>query len=1034
MKITDSMIKQRCSDMIYRRGTEYFTEGRVHMRKRSETELSAAVDGEEIYNVYITFDENGIKSELCTCAYYETMHSACKHIVAALKQRMAELDAGIGIINENDKIATALCREFSTHGERKKIRASFELFVKPNKGGKPEFEMSVSLPDCGGRVQGLENFLDCYLTYREFKVDRSNVYSRREMYFPENEDMIIKIMAEVYQTRSAGVDLYRKASSKTSFGSAVMRRILPYMCGMDFKFIYDGITINNIRIKKEDPDILIDVEAFGKDIIMSLSESGFAITPNGEWFFYNDTIYNTTPAWRDYFMPIYRSMSDVNRTQITFKGDNAMLFVSFVLPKLRNRHGVVINGVDDIVINDEPEFVVYLDSDGNDITAVVSAKYGTVQFALPTNQEDRSGKIIIRKYDKEDRLLSMFSKFTRERSFYRLSGDGEIYSFITREIPILSKYAKIVMSERFKGIKIRDNFDITVNASYNKASDYLEIGFKSEFTGEEIREILKAIKRKEEYLHLSDGSYLNLKNNKKRDVLELLETVGVTAEDLINGYKELPKFELLRIEAAEGVIKDETIKEYLNEIRSLKPQIPNDLNGSLREYQKDGMAWFSELSRLGMGGILADDMGLGKTLQTICYIHGEKPDKPSLIVAPSTLVYNWQKEIERFFPNIKFLVISGSKETRSELIKTINDFEFVITSYPLLRRDIGIYKDIEFSYCIIDEAQYIKNRKTMNAISVKKIRAEHKFALTGTPIENSVMELWSIFDFVMPGYLKSAREFLERFGSLADSIEESEALRGIIRPFVLRRMKRDVLDELPEKIETTMFAELTREQKGIYQAYVLKAREEAERLLREGGTRMTILTDILRLRQICCHPYLFDDISNAESGKLELLSELVNDAKLAGHRILIFSQFRKMIDIIKARLENEGSECFVITGSHSAKERVEICERFNNGEGDAVLVSLKAGGTGINLTGADMVIHYDLWWNPAVTDQATDRAYRIGQTRAVQVIKLVSKGTIEEKMLEFDAKKRMLADDIIRVNNKTLGNLTDEEIMSLFDI
>ena len=421
-------------------------------------------------------------------------------------------------------------------------------------------------------------------------------------------------------------------------------------------------------------------------------------------------------------------------------------------------------------------------------------------------------------------------------------------------------------------------------------------------------------------------------------------------------------------------------------------------------------------------------------MQTICYIHGEKPDKPSLIVAPSTLVYNWQKEIERFFPNIKFLVISGSKETRSELIKTINDFEFVITSYPLLRRDIGIYKDIEFSYCIIDEAQYIKNRKTMNAISVKKIRAEHKFALTGTPIENSVMELWSIFDFVMPGYLKSAREFLERFGSLADSIEESEALRGIIRPFVLRRMKRDVLDALPEKIETTMFAELTREQKGIYQAYVLNAREEAERLLREGGTRMTILTDILRLRQICCHPYLFDDISNAESGKLELLSELVNDAKLAGHRILIFSQFRKMIDIIKARLENEGSECFVITGSHSAKERVEICERFNNGEGDAVLVSLKAGGTGINLTGADMVIHYDLWWNPAVTDQATDRAYRIGQTRAVQVIKLVSKGTIEEKMLEFDAKKRMLADDIIRVNNKTLGNLTDEEIMSLFDI
>lgn len=1034
MKITESMIKERCSDMTYRRGIECFTEGRVHMRRRSETELSAAVDGEGIYNVYITFDENGIKSELCTCAYYETMHSSCKHIVAALKQRKAELDEGIGTLNENDRIAAALCREFAYCGERRKIRASFELYVKPNYGGEPEYEMAVSLPDCGGRIQGLENFLDCYMNYREFKLDRANTYSRREMYFPEKEDIIIKIMAEVYQTRSSGVDLYRKASSKTSFGSAVMQRMLPHMYGMDFKLIYDGITINNIRIKKEDPDILVDVEAFGRDILMSISESGFAITPNGEWFFYNDTIYNTTPSWRDYFMPIYRSMSSVDRTQVTFKGDNAMMFASAVLPKLRNRHGVVINGVDDVVINDEPEFFISLDCEGTDVTAVVSVKYGTISFALPAKRDIASEKIVIRKYAKEDALLEKLSEFTRERSLYRLTGEKEIYRFITNGVPILSKYAKIIMSERFKRLEVREDLELRVTAGYNKLSDYLEIGFESDFTKEEIWSILKAIRDREEYHRLSDGSYLNIKSNKKQELFDLLEVVGVTEADIAHGYKRLPKFELLRLEAANGVTKDETISEYLNEIRSVKPEIPKDLDGSLREYQKDAMAWFSELSRLGMGGILADDMGLGKTLQTIAYIHGAKPNKPSLIIAPSTLVYNWQKEIERFFPGLKFIVITGNKEIREELIKNIGDYEMVITSYPLLRRDIAIYKDIEFSYCIIDEAQYIKNRKTMNAISVKKIRAEHKFALTGTPIENSVMELWSIFDFIMPGYLKSAREFGERFGSLSESAEESEALRRLIRPFVLRRMKRDVLDELPEKIETTMIAELTEEQKGMYQAYVLKAGTEAERIIREGGGRMTILTDILRLRQICCHPALFDDIADAKSGKLELLAEIVAAAKLAGHRVLIFSQFRKMLEMIKERLEEEGSECFTITGSLSAKERVGICDRFNGGEGDAILVSLKAGGTGINLTGADMVIHYDLWWNPAVTDQATDRAYRIGQTRAVQVIKLASKGTIEEKMLEFEAKKRMLADDIIRVNNKTLGNLTDEEIMSLFDI
>ncbi len=1034
MKITDFMIKQLCSDMIYRRGMEYFTEGRVHMRKRSNSEISAAVDGEEIYNVYITFDDNNIKSELCTCAYYETMHSPCKHIVAVLKQRQAELDEGIGIVNENDKIAASLCREFSAHSERRRIRASFELFIKPNIGDESEFEMSVSLPECGGRIQGLENFLDCYLNYREFKVDRSNVYSRRDMYFPENEDMIIKIMAEVYQTRSSGVGIYRKASSKTSFGSAVMRRILPYLQGMDFKCIYDGITINNVRIQKEDPDILIDIEAFGKDIIMSLSESGFAITPNGEWFFYYDTIYNTTPSWRDYFMPIYRSLSDVNRTQITFKGDNAMLFAAHVLPKLRNRHGVVINGVDDIVVNDEPQFLVSLDCDRDSITAVVSVKYGTVQFVLPKPQTNDNEKIIIRKYDMEDKLLSMFSKFTREHSLYRLTDDYDIYKFITEDIKAVSLYSQIIISDRFKKLEVRDNIDLSVRAGYNKATDYLEIGFDSEFSYKDIWQILSAMQKKEEYYRLSDGSYLNLKNNQKREILNLLETVGVTEADLLNGYKRIPKFELLRIEAAEGVIKEDTLKEYLDAVRNIEPKIPGDLCGSLREYQKEGVAWFSELSKLGMGGILADDMGLGKTLQTLAYIHGLKPQMPALIVAPSTLIYNWQKEIEQFIPDAKFLIISGTKEVRAELIKSINEYEFVITSYPLLRRDINSYKDIKFSYCIIDEAQYIKNRKTMNSISVKKIRAEHRFALTGTPIENSIMELWSIFDFVMPGYLKSAREFRERFNASQDNEDVSETLRNIIRPFVLRRMKKDVLDELPEKIETTMIAELTPEQKGIYQAYVLKARREAEGLIHTSSGRMTILTNILRLRQICCHPTLFDDMYNAQSGKLELLIEIINNAKLGGHRILVFSQFRKMLDIIETELKGVGNKCFSINGNVPAETRVEICERFNSGEGDVVLVSLKAGGTGINLTGADMVIHYDPWWNPAVTDQATDRAYRIGQTRAVQVIKLASRGTIEEKMLELETRKRSLADDIIRVNSKTLSNLTDDEIMSLFDI
>lgn len=1036
MHITDDMIKGLCSDMVYRRGEEYFRDGRVHIKKRSETEISAAVDGEELYNVYITFKDGQISNELCTCTYYQTMQSPCKHIVAVLKERMAELNDNSHTENENDKIASALCQEFSSYGERKKIHASFELFIKPNRDTDqdPEFEMSLSLPDCGGDIQGLENFLDCYLNYKEFKVDRTNVYSRRKMYFSPDEDNIIKIMSEVYQTRSSGVSLYRKLSSKTAFGSAVMRRMLPYLANLDFKLIFDGMTINGVQILKEDPDILIDVEAAEKDIIMSLSESGFAITPNGEWFFYNDKIYNTSSVWRDYFMPIYRSLSDVKRTQIAFKGDNAMHFAAHVLPKLRNRHGVIINGVDEIVIDDKPQFTVFFDCEKTAISAMVTVKYGTMQIKLPAPHTTDNEKIIIRDFEAEEKVLSFFDRFTKTRSVYLLEDDEEIYNFLTRDMKMLSAFSDFVLSDRFTRLNLNDDFKFTANASYAEKEDYLEISFDSEISKEEIAELLKALRNNNDYYRIHDGRYLDFKTSDKREVFDLLVNLGITEKDIKAGKIKVPKFELLRIEAMSGIEKDFSFNKYLNKIRSHKAEIPKDLCGELRNYQTDALSWFYELSELGMGGILADDMGLGKTLQTIAYIHSVKPQKPSLIVAPSTLIYNWQKEIEKFLPGAKYLLINGVKENREELIRKIPDYEFVITSYPLLRRDISLYRDIEFSYCVIDEAQYIKNRKTMNAISVKRINADHKFALTGTPIENSIMELWSIFDFVMPGYLGSARSFSERFENVSSDEEISETLRNIIRPFVLRRMKKDVLNELPEKIETTMIAELSREQKGLYQAYVEIARSEAFGLLGTNNGKMTILTNILRLRQICCHPALFTGTEKMQSGKLELLKEIVSTARTGGHRVLVFSQFRTMLDIIEKELSQLGIRCFTITGDVPAEERVKICENFNNGEGDAVLVSLKAGGTGINLTGADTVIHYDPWWNPAVTDQATDRAHRIGQTHAVQVIKLASHGTIEEKILKLEAKKRSLAEDIIQVNSKTLGNLTDDEIMSLFEM
>lgn len=1037
MKITDGMIKKTCSSMIFKRGTEYFKEGRVHLRKRSESEILAVVDGGERYNVRITFDDDKIKDVFCTCPYYETMQTPCKHIVATLKQRQLELEQGGSYTDENDRIASSLCREFSLSGDKRIIRASFTLYINQTHKGCT-FAMSVSLPDFGGGIGGLENFLDSYLNYTDYKLDRSTVYNRYSMEFPQAEDDVIGLLAEVYETRSTDMPLYTKASHRTEFGAAAARRLLPMLEKLDFKLVLDGIAVNGVRITEDDPDILIDIEAYDREIMLSVSERGTAITPDGEWFFHNDTIYRTTPGWRKYYMPIYRALSGQSRTQISFKGENAVKFAAVVLPELRNHRGVVASGVDELIVNEKPEFEVCLDADRiKGITAVIIASYGGIRFRIPSESSDSNDRIVVRSFGEEERILAFFSSFTYSDGIFSIASEEGIYEFLRYDLQELAKYAQIKTTDSFNNMKIADGVEIAASVSYKNDIDFLEIDFETDLSDEEMRGILSALRLGRDFYRLAGGAFVPLDGSADIDVLRLIERLDVTNEDIENGRKILPKYNILYLDAASFIDKDKSVREYIDSMRRIEPDIPEELSGVLRPYQEEGVRWFAQLNAMGMGGILADDMGLGKTLQVIAYVHGAKSDKPALIVAPSTLTYNWQREIEKFTPDARSVIISGSKEVRSELIKKAGEYEFVITSYPLLRRDIAQYRNIEFSYCFIDEAQYIKNPKTMNAVSVKKINARRRFALTGTPIENSLMELWSIFDFIMPGYLKSSRDFKNRFGAPLEkqrgADRESDTLRALIKPFILRRMKRDVLNELPEKIETTMFADLTKEQKVIYTEYLSVVRGKAQGILRSRGSRFMILTLLLRLRQICCHPKLFDPECECDSGKLDLLNELVSNAVDGGHRVLIFSQFRSMLDIIAKMLEKEELSYFYINGTTPMSDRTDMAERFNSGEREVFLVSLKAGGTGLNLVGADTVIHYDPWWNPAVTDQATDRAYRIGQTRAVNVIKLAARGTIEEKILRLQDNKRMLAEDIIRVNTETLSGFTDEEIMSLFD-
>ena len=436
----------------------------------------------------------------------------------------------------------------------------------------------------------------------------------------------------------------------------------------------------------------------------------------------------------------------------------------------------------------------------------------------------------------------------------------------------------------------------------------------------------------------------------------------------------------------------------------------------------------------------------GKTIQILSvivdYVQNSKERRASIVVSPSSLTLNWQNEASKFASDLKTIVIKGTLNERKRLIEKIDNYDLVITSYDLLKRDIELYekKDYHFRYIIADEAQYLKNSNTQNAKSIKKIKSDTKYALTGTPIENSLAELWSIFDFIMPGYLFSYRKFKNMYETPIIKGEDAETmrkLRMLIEPFVLRRNKKEVLKELPDKTVTVLNNEMCEEQKNLYINYLAQAKQEVAEKVKLNGyekSKMQILAALTRLRQICCHPSLFISGYKDGSSKLEQCMEIIKEATKGEHKILLFSGYTSMFEIIEKELKNENINYLKLTGSTKVDERIKMVDEFNkNPEFQVFLISLKAGGTGLNLTGADMVIHYDPWWNLSTENQATDRAYRIGQKNNVQVYKLITKNSIEEKIYELQEKKSKLADNMLDTNTVFVNKLTKDDILKLFE-
>ncbi|PWV98567.1 SNF2 family DNA or RNA helicase [Paenibacillus cellulosilyticus] len=720
-------------------------------------------------------------------------------------------------------------------------------------------------------------------------------------------------------------------------------------------------------------------------------------------------------------------------------------FMERVVPGLMKLGSVhMAKNVSERVVHTPLKAKLYLDRVRERLLAALEFHYGdlVVNPLESASQRKADDRILMRDGEREQRILALMAKadFVETEGGYLMSGDDAEYEFLYHIVPELEKLLDVYATSAVK-LRIHVGTETpTVRAEIDERTDWLE--FKFDLGGipeRDIRKVLKAVEEKRRFYRLPSGALLPLESEEMEEIARLMNLLGVRHADLIGSGFKLPAVRGLRLidadQESRTVKLGRSLRQLLHNLRqpdSLNFPIPEALDAVLRDYQQVGYQWLKTLAHYRFGGILADDMGLGKTVQSIAFLLSVLPEireqgLPAFIVCPASLLYNWQQELERFAPSIRSVIISGGPTERDRLLQ--GDADVIITSYPLLRRDIKTYAKRSFHTLILDEAQYFKNYATQTAQSVKTLQAKHRFALTGTPVENRLEELWSIFDAVFPDLFPSRQRFHEL-------TRETVAKRA--RPFLLRRLKRDVLKELPDAIETLQSSDLLPEQKKLYAAYLAKLQAETLKHLDDPDdweqNRIRILAGLTRLRQLCCHPALFVEDYRGGSSKLEQLLDIIEDCRSAGKRMLVFSQFTSMLEIIRRELGVRGVPMFSLDGSTPPKERAELCSRFNSGERDVFLISLKAGGTGLNLTGADTVILYDLWWNPAVEQQAADRAHRIGQRNVVQVIRLVAKGTVEDKMFELQQRKKRLIDEVIQAGEQPLEALSEADIREILQI
>jgi len=713
-----------------------------------------------------------------------------------------------------------------------------------------------------------------------------------------------------------------------------------------------------------------------------------------------------------------------------------------VVPRLRRLAAVTVApAVAQRVVEAPLVAHVYVDRDGDALLARAEWHYGDV--VLPAHgagaAEPSETRVVLRDGEGERRVLELLDDGVSpwRDGTVRIEDDDAVYAFLRDTLGALQKVAEVYVTDAVQALWLGDRVQASARMELDVDSHWLDVRFAVDgIDAAEVDAVLRSIVERRRYHRLRNGALVDLDTPAFEALLAAADDLALDAHALTDGRARVEAWRAaaLDVDSASGdsVRLGRSLRSWLRSLRNpeeLDLPVPAGLGGTLRAYQERGYQWLRTLARYGFGGILADDMGLGKTIQAIAFLLAEREAapfaQPALVICPASLVYNWERELRAFGPSLRVAVVAGPSAEREASLARADEADVLVTSYPLVLRDLEHYRGRRLHALILDEAQFLKNHDSKTARAIRDLASDRRFALTGTPVENSLADLWSILRAVFPALAGSRDAFLRL---------SPEQVARRVRPFLLRRRKGDVLRELPEKIETVASAELTAEQKRVYLAYMARLREDASRDLDASGfqrSRIKILAGLTRLRQICCDPALFLEGYEGGSGKLDLLMDLLAEAIDGGRRILVFSQFTSMLAIIRDALAARGWPCFYLDGSTPTAQRLTLVEAFNRGERPVFLISLKAGGTGLNLTGADTVILYDLWWNPAVEQQAADRAHRIGQKRVVQVIRLIARGTIEEHIHTLQEAKRALVDAVVTDSDQGLGALGEADVREL---